>query len=236
MPPRRADAGQRLLALVEAGFAERNQPDGDADYQRRRAERILERAWAAQQLSLTHDRLPQVDNALERLVQDRSLHRDWKLHGLDGALASRALGLRHSTRSAPVLIAAFRRIDPALQQVANPQWAQSPLAWTDFRAKMYILPALGQLPGAASKRFLQDYVALDDAAARQFAPPVFEEATQALLHQDLTRDELNALLQSPNTAVRGTAILECLDQPTRARTAALKSVAPWALQLPRAKR
>jgi hypothetical protein len=48
--------------------------------------------------------------------------------------------------------------------------------------------------------------------------------------------ELEALLQSTNTAVRGTTILECLDHPTQARTAALRSVAPWALELPHAKR
>jgi hypothetical protein len=236
IPPRRADSAQPLLALLEAGFAERNQPDGDADYQRRRAERILERAWAAEQLARTGSRLARVDNALERLVMERSLHHDWKLHGLDGALASRSLGLRHSTKSAPILIAAFRRIDVALQKVANPEWAQNPLAWTDFRAKMYVLPALGELRSDASKRFLHEYVALDDAEARQFAPPMFEEATQALLRQDLTPDELKALLQSTNTAVRGTTILQCLDHPTRVRTAALRSVAPWALELPHAKR
>jgi hypothetical protein len=123
-----------------------------------------------------------------------------------------------------------------LKKVAKPEWAQNLLAWTDFRAKMYILPALGELRCDASKRFLQDYVVLDDAEARQSAPPMFDAATQALLRQDLTRDELKALLQSPNPAVRGTAILECLDHLTTARTAALRSVAPWALELPSAKR
>jgi glycerophosphoryl diester phosphodiesterase len=236
IPPRQPDSLQKLLAPIEAGFAERNQPDGDADYQRLRAERILERAWAAEQLARTGSRLARVDDALERLVMERSLHHDWKLHGLDGALASRSIGLRHSTKSAPILIAAFRRIDVALQKVANPEWAQNPLAWTDFRAKMYLLPALGELRSDASKRFLHEYVALDDAEARQLAPPMFEEATQALLRQDLTPDELKALLQSTNTAVRGTTILECLDHPTRVRTAALRSVTPWTLALPHAKR
>ena len=123
-----------------------------------------------------------------------------------------------------------------LQKVANPEWAQNPLAWTDFRAKMYVLPALGELRSDASMRFLHEYVALDDAEARQFAPPMFEEATQALLRQDLTPDELKALLQSTNTAVRGTTILESLDHSTQVRTAALRSVAPWTFELPHAKR
>jgi hypothetical protein len=102
--------------------------------------------------------------------------------------------------------------------------------------RIFTLPALGELRSDASKRFLHEYVALDDAEARQLAPPMFEEATQALLRQDLTPDELKALLQSTNTAVRGTTILECLDHPTRVRTAALRSVAPWTLALPHAKR
>jgi len=234
IPPRRPDSGQRLLGLLQAGFAEWNEPDGDADYRRRRAKRILERAWAAQQLAWTGYRLPGVEEALERQVNERSLHPDWKLHGLDSAMASRALGLRHSTKSAPVLIAAFQRVDPELKKVANPAWARNPLAWTDFRAKMYILPALGELCCDASKEFLREYVALNEDQARQLAPPMFAEAARALLRQNLMRDELKAVLQSPNTGVRGTAILECLDHPTRARTAALKSVTPWALELPRA--
>jgi hypothetical protein len=101
---------------------------------------------------------------------------------------------------------------------------------------MHLLPALGGLRCDASKRFLQEYVGADAAGVREFGPPMFEEATQALLRQNLARDELTALLKSPNPAVRGTAILACLDRSGRDRTAALKAAAPWALELPRARR
>jgi hypothetical protein len=121
-----------------------------------------------------------------------------------------------------------------LRSVANPQWSNYPPAWTDFHFKMHLLPALGQLRCEASKRFLQDYVSMSEAAARELAPVMFEEATQALLRQKLTRDELIALMRSPRSAVRGPAILESLDDPNKGRTAALKSAAPWALALPRA--
>ena len=77
---------------------------------------------------------------------------------------------------------------------------------------------------------------MGEARAHELAPPQFEEATRALLRQDLTLAELKALLSHPNSAVRGTAILECLDRPNGRRTRALKAAAPWALELPRARR
>jgi glycerophosphoryl diester phosphodiesterase len=231
-----AARGAEWAAILEADFPERNQLDGDAAYQRQRTERIFERAWAAQRLGGDAYQAARVEKLLEQQVIRRSLHREWIYHGLDGAMAARALAARGATGSAPVLIEAFRRIDPELKKLDNPQWAQYPLAWADFHFKMHLLPALGGLRCDASKRFLQEYVGADAAGVREFGPPMFEEATQALLRQNLARDELTALLKSPNPAVRGTAILACLDRPGRDRTAALKAAAPWALELPRARR
>jgi glycerophosphoryl diester phosphodiesterase len=52
------------------------------------------------------------------------------------------------------------------------------------------------------------YRLLDDLGeVSELAPPQFEDATRALLCQDLTLEELKALLTYPNSAVRGTAIL-----------------------------
>ena len=98
---------------------------------------------------------------------------------------------------------------------------------------MYILPALGELHCEASKAFLLKYLAMEEARAREIAPVLHDEATRALLRQNLTLDELKMLLQSSHPAVRGTAILEMLDHPTRARAVALKAVAPWAWELPK---
>jgi hypothetical protein len=74
---------------------------------------------------------------------------------------------------------------------------------------------------------------MNEAQARELSAPQFEEATQALLCQRLTDVELIAVLRSANSAVRGTAILECVDYPTAQRRLALKATAPWALELPR---
>jgi hypothetical protein len=157
-------------------------------------------------------------------------------HGLDGALAVRALGMLEAIESVPVLEEAFLRVDPHLARVANPMFSQNPLSWTDFRTKMYVLPALGDLKTASGKRFLHRYLAMDTAQAREIAPLQYEEATRALFQHDLNAGEIEALLRSPQAAVRGTAVLECLDRPSKSRTAALKAAAPWALELPRSRR
>jgi hypothetical protein len=202
---------------------------------RSRTERILHRAMVASAWA-RRGRLPAGVRAwLEFEVRHRSLHRDWMFHGLDGAMAARALGDLGVTEAAPVLVQAFRRVDPRLELVVNRSFGPYPLGWTDFRVKLTIIPALGQLRGPTAKRFLREYVALPEAEARELSPPQYEAATRALLRQDLTRAEIEALLRSPNPAVRGTAILECLDRPTAARAAALRRAASWAASLPAAR-
>ncbi len=222
----------QLLALAEADFPDANQVEGDDAFQWRRTARIVERAWAAQQLGERGVKSKRVVAALERLVRERSLHKDWSYHGLDGAVASRALGKLAACESVPVLVAVFRRVDLELKRVANPALAQYPLVWADFRAKMYILPALGELRCADAKKFLLEYLAMDEARARELSAPQFEEATQALFRHRLDGSEIAAMLRSPNPAGRGTALLECMDYPTPPRRRALQAVAPWALELP----
>jgi glycerophosphoryl diester phosphodiesterase len=214
---------------------ERREPDGDAEYQNRRTRRIVFRAWEGVKLGRNLLKTPEIVRKLEFEVRNRSLHRDWMFHGLDGAMAARALGQLGAKASVPVLVEAFRRIDPDLKKVANPEFGQHPLAWTDFRTKMYIIPALGELRCPASKKFLQEYLAMDEAKAREIAPLMYEDATRALLRQQVTLAEIEALLRSRHSGVRGTAVLECLDHPKPVRTAALKAAAPWALELPRAR-
>jgi len=222
--------------MLKAYFPERTQVDGTAEEQRRHTERIIERAWAAQRLGWQGYQLTGLQRMLEQTVVHRSLHRDWMFHGLDGAMASRALGQRGATASAPVLAEAFLQGDPKLRTVVSPRWSNYPLAWADFHLKVHLLPALGQLRCEASKQFLQGYVSMTEVDARELAPLMFQEATQALLRQELTRDELIALVKSPHSAVRGTAIQKCLDHPNQARRAVLEAAAPWARTLPKARR
>jgi hypothetical protein len=230
------DSIDDLLTLLRPDDLEaRREPQRDAEGERRRTERILERAWAAERLGQIASHRRRVIERLEFQVRHPSLHPDWMFNGLDGHTAARALGRLRAVESAPVLIETFRRVDPDLIRVRNPQWTNNPLAWTDWR-KMSILPALGELKCDEARRFLWSYVTLSETEAREFSIPQFEEATQALLRQKLSRLEILGLLKSTNSAVRGTAILECLDHPSPDRTAALREAAPWALALPRCKR
>ncbi|MFN3650228.1 MAG: glycerophosphodiester phosphodiesterase family protein [Armatimonadota bacterium] len=222
-----------LRVLSEASAAERTEVDGSPEYACARTERIVARAWAAQRLGELGKKTPEIVRALEQEVRGRSLHRDWMYHGLDGAAAARTLGELGAVEAVPTLVDAFRRVDPALKKVANPEFGQYPLAWTDFRARMTIVPALGELRSEAGRRFLLEYVRMDEAAARELGPPMWEEATRALFRHRLSSAEVAELLRSRHSAVRGAAILECLDRPSRTRTAALKAAHPWAAELPR---
>jgi len=227
--------GDLLTLLRPDDLSERRQPQSNAEAERRRTERILERAWAAERLGWLGRSSRRVLEALEFQVRNSSLHADWRFNGLDGHTAARALGRLRALDAAPALIETFRRVDPDLIRVRNPQWTNNPLSWTDWR-KMMIIPALGELKCDATRTFLKEYVALSEVEARETAIPQFEEATKALLQQKLSRSEILGLLTSSNSAARGTAILECLDQPTSDRTLALRQAAPWALTLPRVRR
>ncbi len=244
-----ARSGKQLLSLLESDSpGERLEPDGTGEYQQRRTEHILDRAWAAQRLGARGEGLPQrlglpasrerrdAVKLLTEQVRRRSLHRDWFYHGLDGAMAVQALGDLRAQEAAPALVEAFLRVDPALEKARDPRFGPNPLGWTDFRVKMYVLPALGELRAPEGKRFLQEYVAMPPARARELAPLQYEEATRALLRHPLEGTELEALLRSENPAVRGTALLDCLDHPSKEREAALRAAAPWALELPSAAR
>lgn len=223
---------ERLVALLNEPPAE---PGATAEPQER-AEWILDRAWAAQQLGAAGRKSKAIVTALEATVRQRRLHRDWMYCGLDGAMAVRSLARLGARESVPVLVEAFRRVDPTLAAVRDPQFAQHPIAWTDFRVKMPVMAALGELRSPESKAFLLEYVGMDEPRARELAPLQFAEATRALLKQELTQAELEGLLRSDNAVVRGTALLECVDRPSATRTGALRAAAPWALELPAARK
>ena len=124
-------------------------------------------------------------------------------------MALRALiGLR-APRAVDVAREALWRDDPILEQVADPRW-KNPRAWTDFRVKMVIFPALEHLPGATTEKLCRDYLALSDDEARKLGPPLFEAAGQALLAISPTSETAIELMAHRLRVVRGRAILDCL--------------------------
>lgn len=223
-----------LCALLDCSEAGRLDTDGDEVRRRPLREKMLARAWAAERLADLGKKTDRIVRLLEFQILHRSMDRDWRYHGVDGASATRALASLGATESVPTLVDVLMRVDPQLTNARNPEFPGTPIAFLDWRVKGAIIQALGDLRCDASKRALQAYLALDDESARKLCVPMYSDATKSLMKQRLSEDEIRGLLRSPNRAIRGTVILECLDHPSKERTEALKIV-PWALELPHAK-
>jgi hypothetical protein len=217
------DALERLLdpAPSEVGVSARDDATGIP-----RAAAIVRRAWAAQRLATIGVKSRQTTKRLEKLVLDPTFHSDQAYSHLDGAEAAYALGELGAIESAGTLVKAFRQ--PAPDHLRAP--------WGDYRLKHAILVALGDLRCRKASKFLRQYTVMDEEQARQFGLPQWETATSALLRQRLMWDQVADLLRSTNLAVRGTAILACLDPLTEERRAAIRAGAQWVSALPRPKR
>ncbi len=202
----------------------------DSDEDRRAAgRRIVSRAQAADQLGQLRSPSPEALAALHRRVSERSLHKDWLYHGVDGASALRSLIQLEAPSAVDMARFALWRDDPVLATVADPRYS-NPRAWTDFRVKMVVFPALERLPGQLTERLCRDYLALDDDAAKQLGPTQFEAAARTLLRVGPREDTALELMKHRRQVVRGRAILECLShaEVPWARSALQRS-APWAL-------
>jgi Glycerophosphoryl diester phosphodiesterase family len=171
--------------------------------------RIRARAKAAELLLARRATSPEAFAALEERVHRRSLHKDWMYHGFDGSMALRSLILLRAPRAIETARFALWRDDPALEPVIDPRW-KNPRAWTDFRVKMVVFPALAGCPGAETEKLCRDYLALSDDEARTLGPPVFAGAAKALLAVSPRTQTAIELLKHRLSAVRGEAILGCL--------------------------
>lgn len=227
------DSEPQLLGLVEAPVEWPGQGLAAGDGKSPLAARIVERAWAADRLGQLGRKSRVVVKALEGLVERPGAHPDWRFHGLDGALAARALGQLRASESAPRLIAAFRRswADPASSAAGDR--ATNSTAWAEARFKLHLLAALGDLRCRAARRFLLDLAGGQEPTGNSGLGSIWhEDATRALLRQNLAWDAIARLLRSPGPAVRGTAMIECVDWPNEERRKALSVAAGWALALP----
>jgi Glycerophosphoryl diester phosphodiesterase family len=192
-------------------------------------QRIRARAMAAEQLLAAQVSSKEAFAALEERVRKRSLHKDWMYHGLDGAMALRSLILLRAPNALETARLALWRDDPALEPVIDRRW-KNPRAWTDFRVKMVIWPALEKCPGSATEKLCRDYLALNDEDARKLGPPQFEEAAKALLAVSPRIETALELMKHRLQVVRGRAILDCLTHAGEEwASAALERAAPHAL-------
>lgn len=217
--------GDAFLPLLAGGMGDPNQVESAPP-----TAAMIRRAWAAMECGRQTVDTRAIRRALERIVARPTFAEDPDLHALDALIAARALGQLGATGSADNLIEAWLRYDGR----SGPDTPPADL-WRRWRERMTILPALGEMPCRTARRFLWRYVVLPPEVAARFGPLEYADATRSLLAQVLMWDEIAELVRSPIPAVRGTAILECLDHPTEDRRRALQAGAPWALQLPSAR-
>jgi hypothetical protein len=193
------------------------------------ARRILARATAADQLFAVKASSNEAFAALEDRVRKRSLNKDWRYHGLDGAIALRTLILLHAPNAIETARFALWRDDPALDPLVDPRW-NNPRAWTDWRLKEVVFPALKKFPGPESEKLCRDYLALGDEEAQRLGPPQFEEAASALLALSPRTETALELMQHRLQVVRGQTILDLLARAEEPwARAALEKGAPYAL-------
>lgn len=223
-----ASSTEELRSLLEQSPPATELPTNPAET-RAAATRIVERAWAAQRLGLNGDKASAVRRALAAAVRAPSQHPEWAYAGLDAAMAIRALAELRDKSAVPLIIECLS----GCAEAPSTSPANSPHR---FRLSQHAFAALAELRCRAARKFLRNYVDLDETAAARYGPLQYEEATRALLQQTLTWNEIAALLRHPNSAVRGTALAVCVDQSNDSRRQALRTAAPWALELPAASR
>jgi hypothetical protein len=192
-------------------------------------QRIRRRAWAAEMLLVHRATSAEVFAALEERVRHRSLHTDWLYHGVDGAAALRALIELRAPQAIEMARFVLWRDDPVLEPVVDQRW-KNPRAWTDFRIKMVVFPALKKSPSAATESLCREYLTLSDDEAHRLGPPQFSEAASTLLAISPRTGTAVELLTHRLRAVRGRAVLDCLSAADQAWAfEALTTEAPHAL-------
>jgi hypothetical protein len=202
-------------------------------YPDQRARVITERAQHALAAELARSATQTDIDRFRRWFANPGMHRDYRFHALDAAAAVRAFSAMRYTDAVPEMVAAFRRIDPRLNELTDGGVGQQyPATWHEFRLREAILVALGELRTTEARAFLFEYLDMSSAARRALGPPFLEIATRSLLRHDLSAHELDRLLTHSQQAVRGTATLILIDNPSRQGSAALERNAAWALQLP----
>ena len=173
---------------------------------------------------------PRVYPALEALVRQRQLNPEWRLHGLDGAAALRALFKHKAPGTVDLARESIWRDDPALDKVRDPKF-NNPRSWHDWRIKNIVFPLLEMLPGEKTEKVCRDYLTLSDDEARKIGPPQFDAAAKTLLTVSPNEETALELLKHRHPGVRNRAVKVCLQHASEAwAIAALKQASPDALK------
>jgi hypothetical protein len=215
------------------------------------AGRIVMRAMAAERLGLFPSLQGSTLLALEGRLSERSLHRDWRHHGLDAQVALEVLLRLDAPNAVSWARYAVWLDDPALDPLAP---GSLPRTWVDWRIKGMAWLALAQhSEGAAAADLISDYLeltaAIDGNACDGVMPAPaeaellgvlrYEEAAHAYVDvlagsgaftdYDRTQEAMS-LLRHADARVRGRAILALLGHGDAAWALnALSQEAPFAV-------
>jgi hypothetical protein len=180
-----------------------------AEAEAKSAGRILRRAEAADAIARENFKTNESIAILRQRVVERSLHRDWRYQGLDGAAALRALVVLGDSESQNLGRMCLWRDDPAVEAVRYPG-SHSPRSWADWRTKLIVFPELAKLPGQPTERICRDYLALTDEEANAIGILCFEAAARTLLQVRPDEATAGELMRHRRGDVCGRAILFCL--------------------------
>lgn len=189
---------------------------------------ILTRAWAAQQIGLRGDRSKMAVALLEQLVRFPTWHTNRHYAALDGSTAIRALGRLRCVSSVRYVA---RWCWPEASGAFGDRLPVNANAYAQYRLALEALKTLSNLKCSEAKRVLKKFLNTDFDTASAPIPDLVGQATLALMQQKVSWDEIAELMRHNNPIVRGTAILECLNDPGEERLLALRTGAPWAMAL-----
>jgi hypothetical protein len=167
---------------------------------------------------------------LQSYVSDRSIHKDWRYHALDGAAALRALVELKAPNAIDIARECLWRDDPELDSVRDPKF-NNPRSWHDWRIKNIVFPLLESMPGENTEKLCRDYLALSADEANRIGSPQFDAAAKTLLTVSPNEKTALELLNDKRATVRNRAIKVCLQNTNDPwAVESLRKAAPHALR------
>jgi hypothetical protein len=190
---------------------------------------IEDRARAAIELGILDSLEQDTLDALTTRVRQRSMHKNWEFHGLDGQEALFALADAGASNTVELAREMTFLDDPALTPIKFPGF---PNAAVDWRMKGALWDALEQLgENADAAQLCRDYLALSDAEADALGFHNFEQAAETLLRVAPSLESGRLALRHRRSDVRARAIMEMLQRLDEGwAQQALEEEAPYALE------
>lgn len=228
----------KSASFIKKSLDAESKPDASAQLGDASVQAILKRMYAVRRLGEAENKA-----LLVRQLKSPGKSNNYAFVGLDSAAAARALV---DSGEKDVLGWIVNLYDSPIPDI-NESFVQESTIIRLLKAripyKRMLVAAVGDMKCDGGKAWLASMLEKPgdwDGQASLVRGMALDEAlavvTSAYVRQDLTEGEIVLLLADERTAVRETAVCYFLDHPSEAGDAALRSTAPWALELIRAVR